>query len=123
MKAIRTALQATTRTKWLKWPSRESGVEDAGLSKDNLFDEKNRLLHVDLRRFAYRCKFVHTRGSQNGKTPQWHSQGHLPSIQYPNRGLHPHFKPINSSMWPGQTCLVAFLDQPPPRSCLTVMVL
>ncbi|GKE00215.1 ribonuclease H-like domain-containing protein [Tanacetum coccineum] len=30
-------------------------------------------------RFADPCKFVHTRGSQNGKTSQWHSQGRLPA--------------------------------------------
>ncbi|GKC29603.1 ribonuclease H-like domain-containing protein [Tanacetum coccineum] len=62
-------------------------------------------------RFADCCKFVHTRGSQNGKTLQWHSQGRLPAIQYPNRSPHPHFKPTNSSMWPGQ--------QPVPHAYIT----
>lgn len=35
----------------MRWPSKES-AEDAGLSNESLFDEKNRLMHVDPGRFV-----------------------------------------------------------------------
>ncbi|PWA87240.1 hypothetical protein CTI12_AA133890 [Artemisia annua] len=50
MKLFRTSLQAT-RTKWMRWPWKES-AEDAALSNDSLFDDKNRLMHIDPGRFV-----------------------------------------------------------------------
>ena len=50
MKLLRTSLQAT-RTKWMWWPGKES-AEDAGLSNSSLFDDKNRLMHIDPGRFV-----------------------------------------------------------------------